>query len=84
MSAWGNLLSFLVPRRTEKIAGFWFAKAISTQAGTMVIIYWFSYWEGWGRPLPPAENSLILTTWENTPVDPPPTKFLSSRPLTKG
>ena len=30
-----DLLSFLVPWATEKIAGFWFARGISTQADTM-------------------------------------------------
>ena len=41
--AWGNLLSFLVPWGTEQITELWFARSISTQVGTMIYIYWFSY-----------------------------------------
>ena len=35
LSAWQELLRFLVPGRTEKIVGSWFAWGIGTQADTM-------------------------------------------------
>ena len=53
----GQLIKFFSTSGDRKIAGLWFARGISTQGGTMVYIYWFSYWEGWGEALPPAENS---------------------------
>ena len=41
--AWGNLLSFSVPWRTEKITESRFAGGISTQAGNVVYIYIYMY-----------------------------------------
>ena len=40
-SAWEDLLSFLVPGGTEKIAGLLFARGVSTQTDTM-IKYWLN------------------------------------------
>ena len=60
----------------QLIAGLWFARGISTQAGTMVYIYILVFLLGWmGEALPPTENLFIPPTWENTLVDPLPTYF---------
>ena len=37
LSAWGDLLCFPVPGGSEKIAGLWFARGISTQPDTMTV-----------------------------------------------
>ena len=77
----GQLIKFFSTSGDRKIAGLWFARGISTPAGTMVYIYWFSYWEGLGQAFPPAENLFISPTCENPPSRPSPNKFLSSPPL---
>ena len=61
-------LSFSVPPGTEKIAGLWFARVVSTQAGTVVYIYiGFPTVKDGGRPLPQAENLLISPHLGNSP-----------------
>ena len=77
----GQLIKFFSTSGDRKIPGLWFGRGISTPAGTMVYIYWFSYWEGLREALPPAENLFIPPTWENPPSRPSPNKFLSLPPL---
>ena len=72
----GQLIKFLsTSGDRKKNAGLRFARVISTQAGTEVYIYiGFPTGKDGGRLLPPAENLLILPTWENpssrTPLSP--------------
>ena len=71
-------LSFSVPPGTEKIAGLWFARVVSTQAGTVVYIYiyWFSYCEGWGKAPPTSwKFAYFPTPGKLPPVDPLPPNF---------
>ena len=72
----GQLIRFFSTSGDRKIAGLWFVWGISTPAGTMVYIYWFSYWEGLGEVLPPAENLFIPPPGKIPPVDPLPTSLV--------
>ena len=89
MCAWGNLLSLSVPQGTEKITELWFAKGdqyTDWHYGIYIYIY-IGFPTGKGveggggeEPLLLAKSLVISPTWENPPVDLPPTKFLSSSP----
>ena len=46
-----------------------------------IYIYWFAYWEGWGRgPSHELKVCSFPLPGKLPPVDPPSTKFLSSLP----
>ena len=72
----GQLIKFFNASGDRKIAELWFARGISTLAGTMVCILVFLLGRI-GEALPPAENLFIPPTWENPPSRPSPNKFLS-------
>ena len=94
MCAWGNLLSLSVPQGMGKITDLWFAMGdqyTDWHYGIYIYIYiGFPSRKnvarggggggGEGKPLFLAKSLVIPPTWENPPVDLPPTKFLSSSP----